>query len=189
MMADYRAISTVCEAIVRQLRAGYRMELFNNQRLEFKVCLTPELINRSRNIRAGVTLFLYEVRQNAARRNVPPGRTDDGRLEPPALQLELRFLLTAWARAAHTQQAISGWMMRLMEDHPILPATVLNNVTPLCFQPDETVEVVLDALGSLDVLQIWEKSVRSPYQLSVPYIARNIAIETLQPAQNRNDPG
>jgi len=188
-MADYRAISTVCEAIIRQLRATYRPELINNQRLEFKVCLTPELISRSRTIRAGVTLFLYEVRQDAARRNVPPRRTDEGRLEPPALQLELRFLLTAWAREAHTQQAIAGWMMRLMEDNPLLPATVLNNVTPASFQPDETVQIVLDELGSLDVLKVWEKSVRSPYQLSIPYIARNIAIETLQPAQGRNDPG
>jgi Pvc16 N-terminal domain len=110
-------------------------------------------------------------------------------LEPPALQLERRFLLTAWARAAHTQQAISGWMMRLMADRPIYPAAVLNNVTPASFHADETVQIALDDLGSLDVLQNWEKSLRSPYQLSAPYIARNFAIETLQPAQNRNNPG
>jgi hypothetical protein len=188
-MADYRAISTVCEAVIRQLRAAYRPELFNPQRLEFKVCSTPELISRSRTVRPGVTLFLYDVRQAAARRNIPPPPTDGGRLELPPLQLELRFLLTAWARGASTQQAICGWMMRRMEDQPVLAAVGLNSVTPAAFRPEETVEIVLDELSSLEVLQIWEKSVRSPYQLSVPYIARNIAIETLQPARTPNDPG
>jgi hypothetical protein len=189
MMADYQAISAVCEAIMRRLRAAYRPELFSPQRLEFKVCSTPELISRSRTVRPGVTLYLYDVRQAAARRNIPPPRTNGGRLELPPLQVELRFLLTAWARGAGAQQATCGWMMRLMEDQPVLPAAVLNNVTPAAFHPDETVEIVLDGLSSLEVLQVWEKSVRSPYQLSVPYIARNITIETLQPAQNPNDPG
>jgi len=127
-MADHRAISVVCGATARQLRLSYKAELFNNQRLEFKVCLASDLISRSRAMRAGVTLFLYQVSPDAARRNAPPHRTGDGRLEKPALQLDLRFL-------------------------------------------------------------IWEKSVRSHYQLSVPYIARNITIAPLQPEQNRNDPG
>ena len=188
-MADYRAILTVCEAIIRQFRVSYMPELFNLPRLEFKVCLSPELLSRSRTLRAGVTLFLYEVRHNPAARNAPQRRTDDGRLEPLALQLDIRFLLTAWAREASTQQAISGWMMRVMEDHPILLAAALNNVTPGAFHPDETVEIVLDELSSLDVLQIWEKSVRSSYQLSIPYLARNIAVETLQPAQKPHDSG
>ncbi len=132
-MADYRAVSVVCEAIVQQLRLSYKPELFNQQRFEFKVCLAPDLISRSRTIRAGVTLFLYQISPNAARRNAPPHRTGDGRIEKPALQLDLRFLLTAWARQANTQQAILGWMMRVMEDQPILPAAILNSVTPCIF--------------------------------------------------------
>lgn len=180
-MADHRAISVVCEAIVRQLRSNYSSELFNQPRLEFKVCLASDLVSRSRTIRAEVTLFLYQVSPNAARRNAPPRRAGDGRLEPPALQLDLRFLLTAWAREANTQQALLGWMMRVMEDQPVLPAAVLNNIASPCFQPEETVEILLDELSSLDLIRIWEKSVRSPYQLSVPYVARNIAIASLQP--------
>jgi len=181
MMADFRAISVVCEAIVRQLRLSYKPELFNNQRLEFKVCLASDLISRGRTMRAGVTLFLYQVSPDAARRNAPPHRTGDGRIEKPALQLDLRFLLTAWAREANIQQVLLGWMMRVMEDQPILPAAILNNIAPESFRPEETVEILLDELSSLDLIRIWEKSVRSPYQLSVPYIARSIAIATLQP--------
>jgi len=188
-MADYRAISVVCEAIIWQIRANYSPKLFNNQRLEFKVCLTPDLISRSRNVRAGVTLFLYQIRHDPALRTHPGQRGIDGGITLPALQVELRFLLTAWAREASTQQTISGWMMRLMEDHPILPASALNRIAPASFQPDETVEIMLDEPSSLDLLRIWEKSVRSPYQLSVPYIARAIAIETLQEAQDSDGPG
>jgi hypothetical protein len=74
MVADYRAISTLCEEV---------------------------------------------------RRYVLLRRTDDGRLELPSLQLELRFLLTVWARGAGTRQAISDWMMRLIKDHLATPAAVL----------------------------------------------------------------
>ena len=77
-MADYRGISTLCDAVVRQLRAAYRPELFSPQRLEFKVCDAPELVSRSRTVRPAVTLFLYDVRQSAARRNIPPPRPGGG---------------------------------------------------------------------------------------------------------------
>jgi hypothetical protein len=183
-MADYRAIATVCEAVMRGLRLGYRAGMFNSQRLEFKVSLTSDLISRGRYPRPGVTLYLYHISHNAQGRALPPRGADNGGLEPPELLLDLHFLLSAWAKEANTQQALSGWVMRRMEDQPVLTAASLNAITPACFQPDETVEIVLDVLSSLDVIRIWEKAVRNPYHLSVPYIARNIAIKTLQPEQN-----
>ena len=38
-MANYRAIATVCESIVKLLRSNYQPNLFNNK-LEFKATLT-----------------------------------------------------------------------------------------------------------------------------------------------------
>jgi hypothetical protein len=144
------------------------------------------MVSRTHTPRTGVTLFLYSISQNPAARAAPPPRPGGGRPDLPLLQLDLRFLLTAWAKDASAQHEILGWMMRYMEDHPILPALALNQVTPAVFQPQETIEVVLDELSSLDLIRIWEKSLRSPYQLSVAYLARSVAISALQSTQNQH---
>jgi hypothetical protein len=76
-------------------------------------------------------------------------------------------------------------MMRVMEDHAILPASLLNsvidvNAQPTVFHPDETVEVVPSELINEDLLRLWQDLVQHEYQLSVPYVARNIYIESRQ---------
>jgi hypothetical protein len=71
--------------------------------------------------------------------------------------------------------------MRALEDTPILPGGLLNAVAPGVFRPDETVEIALAELNTEDLLHIWETVTENRYQLSVPYVARNIRIESTQP--------
>ncbi len=176
-MASFRAVAAVCETIVRLLRDNYRPEDFNNE-LEFKVFLSTDF---AQPIAAGVSVFLYRVFQDGTYRS-PSGRVGPtGQRFRPQLPLDLHFLLTAWGKEASLQHAIVGWMMRTLEDNPILPATFLNSVTPGVFQPDETVEVTLAEIRTEDLFQMWE--VLGPdgvYQLSIPYVARNVCIESRQ---------
>ncbi len=71
-------------------------------------------------------------------------------------------------------------MMRLLEDFPILPAVLLNTISPGVFNPDENVELLLADLSNEDLLHLWETLLPNRYQLSIPYIARNIRIESTQ---------
>ncbi len=73
------------------------------------------------------------------------------------------------------QHAIAGWMMRILEDTPILPASLLNQDI---FHPDETVEISLTELTTEEMFRIWEVIVHHAYQISVPYIARNVKLES-----------
>ena len=176
-MADFRAVATVCETVVELLRASYRPEDFNNE-LEFRV-FTPR--DFSSPIANGVSLFLYRIYPNGVNRT-PAGRLGvDGRRLQTELPVELHFLLTVWGREASLQHTVAGWMMRTLEDTPILNAGVLNAVTAEVFRADETVELSLTELSTEDLLRIWEVLGLNVYQLSVPYIARVVHLESLQP--------
>ena len=175
-MADYRAVMAVCEGVLQLLRLHYTPETFDNE-LEFKVFLAKDF---SGQMFAGVSLFLYRIFPNGTPRT-PSGRPGpDGRRRRTQLPLDLHFLLTPWAREASLQHTIAGWMMRVLEDNPILPAGLLNTVTPGVFQSEETVEIGLAELRTEDLVRIWDTLGQNVYQLSVPYLIRNIRIESTQ---------
>lgn len=173
-MATHHAIAGACEAIVRLLRASYDPDQFNGATLDFQVYVSE---NFQHPMTEGVSVLLYRVYHNAANRT-PPGRVVGGERRRPKLPLDVHLLLTAWAKTACRQHEIAGWMMRVLEDHPILPPAILNAYRSDVFQPDETVEVVLGDLGTEEMFRIWEVMIQHVYQLSVPYVARVVNIES-----------
>lgn len=179
-MADFRAITAVTQAIIYTLQTNYNPADFNND-LEFEVYVAGDF---SSPMTAGVSLFLYRLLPNGSHRP-PSGRlAPDGRRYRNMLPLDLHFLLTVWGTDASLQHTIAGWMMRVLEDTPILPAGLVNAVAPDVFNGDETVEISLADLGTEDLFHIWETIVQNDYQLSIPYIARNIRIESTQILQS-----
>jgi hypothetical protein len=175
-MATHRAIASTCEAIIHLLRMNYAPSDFDKE-LEFKVYTSSDFLTP---MDAGVSLFLYRVFVNGTHRT-PAGRFDDnGRRQKTQLPIDLHFLLTAWGKEASLQHAIAGWMMRVLEDTPMLPAGLLNSGTPDVFYANETVEICPTELRTEDMLRIWETLTQNTYQLSIPYLARNLRIESTQ---------
>lgn len=174
-MADVRAIMAVSQAVVSLLEGSYSASLFNTE-LEFETFATADFEDRS--MQSGVSLFLYRVLVNGAHRT-PAGRLDAlGRRQQSRLPLELHFFLTVWASNAALQHAITGWMMRTLEDAPILPASILNAVAAGSFRHDEFVELNAGDLSNEDLLRIWDTL--GPYQLSIPYVARVVHVESTE---------
>jgi hypothetical protein len=174
-MANFQAIMTVCEAVRKLLESNYRREDFNNTDLEFRVNISKDF---SQKIETGVSLFLYRVFFNGSHRT-PAGRYGtDGQRYNSQLPVDLHFILTAWGNTASMQQIILGWMMRTMEDNPIIPSTFLQNIAPGVFHDGETVEISLAELTTEDLLRLWEVVAQNEYQISVPYVARNVRIES-----------
>jgi hypothetical protein len=175
-MANFRAITAVCESVVYMLRSNYDPDDFNNE-LEFLVYSAGDF---AEPMEAGVSLFLYRILPDGTHR-IPNGRIGpDGRRHPTRLPVNLHFLLTTWGKSASLQHTIAGWMMRILEDNPIFPVGLLNTVLPDVFQHDETVEISLTDLSNEDLLRVWEMLPQSTYRLSIPYIARSIRIESTQ---------
>jgi hypothetical protein len=129
----------------------------------------------------GVSLWLYRLTVNA-NRNQPPRVGRDGRRYRPPLPLDLHYVVTAWAGDAIKQQRLLGFAIRTLEDTPILPAGVLNQhgPEPDVFRPDETVEIVFEAISVQDASYIWGVA-QTKEQPSAMYMARMVEIESSVP--------
>lgn len=177
-MSRPSAIASTCEAIVRLLRASYDPRDFGDESLDFQVYVAEDFANP---MERGVSLFLYRVVRDGVPRQ-PPGRVlRDGRVERTRLPVDLYFLLTAWAKRASLQHEIAGWMMRVLEDSPLLTAPLLNGYRADVFSSDETVEIVQAEMTVEDMFRIWETLVSHTYQLSVPYVARTVYLDSVAP--------
>jgi hypothetical protein len=174
-LASTSAISATTESVIRLLRSSYNPAEFNNAPLDFQVYVANNFLNP---MEEGVSLLLYRIYQDGT------NRTPAGRLQPNGqrgrnkLPVELHFLLTAWATQASLQHEIAGWMMRTLEDNPVLFPSLLNSYKPDVFFPDETVEVSLAQLSTEDMFNIWDVVIHHVYQLSVPYVARFVQIDS-----------
>ena len=174
-MADFRAIRGVTEAVVHLLRTSYDSADFDNE-LEFRVYTARDFSNPISN---GVSLFLYRVYGFGTQR-MPPGRlAPNGERMQTELPLELHFLLTFWGREASLQHTIAGWAMRMLEDAPVIPSGVLNTVASGIFHDDESIQICLAELRTEDLFRIWDVLDVDIYQLSVPYLARVVSIESV----------
>ncbi len=173
-MADHRAILAVSEAVIRLLRSSVG-DRFDTE-LEFQVYTSRDFNNPMSN---GVSLFMYRIFPQAVHRS-PAGRINlNGRRMQTMLPVEAHFLLTVWGQQASLQHALAGWMMRTLEDTPTLPAAVLNAAAPGAFRSDESVDICLAELRTEDLFRIWDVLGQNVYQLSVPYLARIIHLESV----------
>jgi hypothetical protein len=174
-MATTSAVAATMEAIIRLLRASYNPAAFNDAPLDFQVYVADDFL---KPMDEGVSLLLYRVYHDGTNRT-PAGRIQpNGQRGRTKLPVELHFLLTAWAKTASLQHEIAGWMMRTLEDNPVLFPSVLNAYKPDVFFPEETVEIALAQLSVEDLFNIWDVIIRHVYQLSVPYVARVVRIDS-----------
>lgn len=179
-MANYRAIFASCLAICNLLRQSRSADLYGDDiaNVECSVFTTADF---SRNIPADgeVALFLYRVDINSVQRTLPPRPRYDGVQERRILPVDLHFLLIPRAGSSQLQQLILGWMMRVLEDNPSLPASILNSGREGTFTPDEHLEVTQDALTTEEILRIWDQA-PSDFNICVPYCAKVVRIESPQ---------
>jgi hypothetical protein len=173
-MATHRGIESSCQAVVEILRENYDPTSFNRD-LEFRVLSAGGF---ETGLSAGVSLFVYRVLVGDSPRTPAGRRSESGVPLQAQLPVDVHFILTAWAPDASLQQGITGWMMRTMDDHRVLPPGLLNRMSPRVFRDDETVEVLDGELVSEDLFRLWELLGSVTYQLSVPYVARNIRLES-----------
>lgn len=173
-MATHRGIESACQAVVELLRDNYDPTAFNRD-LEFRVLATGGF---EAGLPSGVSVFLYRVMVGDLPRTPPGRRTESGEQLQTQLPVDIHLILTAWAPEASLQQAIVGWMMRTMDDHRVLPPGLLNRLTPGVFRDDEAVEILPGEMVTEDLLHLWELLGSGTYQLSVPYTARNIRLES-----------
>lgn len=193
-MASYPAIAAVGTALVNLLKDASKTEF---PQAKFKLFQAADFGDTNQfPAPEGATVYLYRVTVNTSRRNLPPRTELDGTRTRPPLPLDLHFIITPFATSAEKQYRILGWLMRVLEDTPILPAALLNEMEQdgAFFDPDESVELQCDPLGLSDMAILWENLKQIKVLPSVTYVARMVKINSqtvmkvYEPAQTREFP-
>jgi hypothetical protein len=147
-----------------------------------------ELSNLQGNIStnpARLTIFLFEVAEDASARNKPRMRTA---LAPnvvtskPPMALVLRYLITAWGGDRATEHRLLGRAMQVLYDGalisgPDLQGGALKDTT-------EVLKVTLLPLTLEERTRVWH-SVQRPYRLSLYYEIRVVNLDSETSDQRR----
>lgn len=169
-MADHRAIGAVAEAVARLLTQSWDPALLGGITPTFAVYQGKDFATP---MATGISVFVYQVGVDPVQRTLPPA--DPTHRRP--LPVRIALLLTAWAQDASTEHDLLGWAMRALADTPVISSGFLNAATPGVFGAAETVEVVPAELTNDEIFQLWQV-LPGNLQLSVPYLARVVRIES-----------
>ncbi len=149
----------------------------------FEIYQPDDFANASspRHINSGASVFLYRALPNLSHRTPSGNLRADGQRQFPKLPLDLYLLITIWGENPATQNRLVGWVLRTLEDYPLIPASVLNigDTTPV-FQDSEAVELLLSEMGGEELLQLWDMlgNGEAHYQITIPYLVRNLLLDS-----------
>jgi hypothetical protein len=126
-----------------------------------------------------VSIYLYRVLLSSVRRDRGPRIGPDGVRYRASIPLDLHYLVTAWGTDARTSQQLLGWVIRVLDDTPIIPTGLLNayQAGVDVFAPDETVELLWQPLTITDLNDIWQVSAQNQSP-SACYVARMVLLDS-----------
>ncbi|MEM6253925.1 MAG: Pvc16 family protein [Cyanobacteria bacterium P01_D01_bin.156] len=188
-MATTDALDAVCDAIAHILRTSMTEQSaelgLGGINPRFSVYQSGDFSNPdpTRAVSSGASVFLYRALPNLSHRTPSGAILPDGRQRHSKLPLDLYILITIWGESPSTQNRLVGWVMRTLEDYPLIPASVLNignSETPI-FEEHETVELLLSEMNGDELLQLWDMLGGDgvfPYQVTIPYLVRNLFLES-----------
>lgn len=186
-MATSAAINAVCNAIVHILRSSMAEQLdelgFAEITPTFSVYQTNDFADSQspRHVTSGASVFLYRALPNLSHRSPSGNFQPNGQQQRHQLPLDLYLLITIWGNSPSTQNRLVGWVMRTLEDYPLIPAAVLNiDSNPPAFDDDEAVELLLSEMEGEELLQLWDMlgDGQINYQITIPYLVRSLMLES-----------
>lgn len=188
-MARHQAIAAAGAAIVAALRARFPSAAFGGDPLAIELRHMPDATTALANPPA-IAVLLWRVTPNP-NRAPSPRVTPEGRRFRASLAVDLHYLFIPYGRTAEEQQRLLGWMLRAVDDLGPLLASQLNNALAESdvFGDGESLDLVLDPLGTADHLTLWDRIRLLPP--SANYVLRRLlldseeAIDTNPPVSER----
>jgi hypothetical protein len=178
-MARFDAIGAVSAALKTLLEAAAQQDqALLGGAVDVPVVAPAALAGAVQQNTRAIAIWLYRVSPNPNRRQVAQPRVPDQPKRLPGTAVDLHYLLVARASDATSQQRLLGWAIRELEDHPSIPAAVLNTGAFVdCFRSDEAVETTLEPLTGQEENDIWQvvQSARLP---AAAYLARMVVLDS-----------
>lgn len=177
-MANVFAIHSVGNSIATCLRNAYleQGKTVTLPECDFQSVASGELTSSFGDGGTRITLLLYRVTVNEHARMQRRAGADGGSAAP--LNLDLHYLMTAWAGNALDEQVTMAWAMREMHEAPVLDASSL--APDGGWSRDEVVQIIPAELSTEDLMRIWD-ALDPPYRLSVSYVARVVRLDAAKP--------
>ncbi|MBN2440636.1 MAG: DUF4255 domain-containing protein [Spirochaetales bacterium] len=182
-MNNFFAIGIIGE-IFRGLLSLNLQKIYNSDFNSESIKLaSPKDVESGGSVR--LTLFLYQIVENAYTKNQPMRNTGAGSVRQPPLSLNLYYLITPYAGEPPYDSEVEknillGKVMQIIYDNAILKGTILSdamkevsleydNINYICFS--------LNPISLDDLTKLWN-ALDMPMQLSVAYEVRIAFIES-----------
>ena len=185
-MASWRVIEHTGHTLVQLLKTHINRAI-SNVNVQLISTASFNLLNDTDT--ATISLFLYQINENAELRNAPQRVDTQGKLRRQPLALELCYMVTPWASradnepltdtvAVQEEQRLMGLVMQAFYDGAELgPADLYQEpVTPV-WTPMDSLQISLETLPIEDHYRIWDAA-QLPYRLSVTYRVRVMGLDS-----------
>ena len=169
-MSDYNAISDVGKTLIQLLEDNIEdASLIGENQITLS---SPEEIEPDKKL----SLFLYQVTENAYLKNEELQSLNTKKLKYPPLTLSLFYLVTPHTKNMDSDHVILGKVMQIFHDNSILRGSVLKD----SLVGDE-LRLILNPLSTEELNKIWTViSKTKTYKLSVCYEVTPVRIDSMR---------
>lgn len=174
-MSDYTAIADVGETLKKLLWDNIKEDKTAKSIIESEDQITlssPEKIESDKKL----SLFLYQVAENAYLKNQEMQSANSTRLKYPPLSVNLFYMVTPHTQNREKDHIIVGKVMQIFYDNSILRGSILQG----SLAGDE-LKLILNSLSMDELNKIWNVMSKSkPFKLSVCYEVTPVRIESMR---------
>ena len=174
-MSDYTAIADVGKTLIKLLWDNIKDDAPANTIItsEDQITLSSPEENESNK---KLSLFLYQVTENAYLKNQEMQIANPTKLKNPPLPLSFFYLVTPHTGNSENDHIILGKVMQIFHDNSILRGSVLHENLV-----GEELRVILNPLSIDELNKIWNVISKSKtYKLSVCYEVTPVRIESMR---------
>ncbi|WP_370573517.1 DUF4255 domain-containing protein [Methanomethylovorans sp.] len=175
-MSDYRAIADVGETLIGLLRDKME-DLIPTDSI---ILASPGEIDAKDNVR--LSLFLYQVLENAHLKNQEIQVTDPTKVTFPPQILELYYMLTSHVSSGEqdkTEKALEehrvlGRALQVLHDNSVLSGSLLKGN----LDKSDELHITLTLPSLDDLTKIWTTFAGRPFKSSVCYVVTPVRIDS-----------
>lgn len=183
-MPDYTAIADVGETLIDILRENMG-DLISTDSI---VMASPGEIDSKDNVR--LSLFLYQVAENAHLRNQEMEKIDAERLKYPPLALDLFYMLNSYPssgiadRTERTKEehSVLGRAVQILNDNSIIKGSALKGSLA---GNDNEFHVSTGHISLDDLTKIWSTFQETPFRPPACYIVTPVRIESTREMEGK----
>jgi hypothetical protein len=183
-MPDYTAIADVGDALIDILRENMG-DLIPADSI---VMASPGEIDSKNNVR--LSLFLYQVAQNAHLRNQEMEKIDAEKLKYPPLALDLFYMLNSYPsegivdRTERTKEehSVLGRAVQILGDNSIIKGSALKGSFA---GDDDELHVSTGHISLDDLTKIWSTFQETPFRPTACYMVTPVRIESAREMEGK----